>query len=233
MKLGILECGAPPAPLAESFGSYGGMIARLLDRETRSFAVKDGEFPVSPTECDAWILTGSAAGVYDDLEWIPRLLDFLSAARGRTPLVGICFGHQAMAQAFGGKVELSDKGWGIGLQRYEILQPAGWMAPDAGPAPQSIRAPASHQDQVVVPPPGARVIAGSAFTPYAALDYGDAISFQFHPEFSARYAIALIGTRRERYGALADAAIASYAGRSDGPTVATWINRFLAQHARV
>ena len=116
----------------------------------------------------------------------------------------------------------SPNGWGIGLQRYEVTHRAPWMDGDA-----PVHVPASHQDQVVASPPGARVVAANAFTPYAGLDYGDAISFQFHPEFAADFGTALIKTRRDRYGPLADPAIASYGQPDDCTRVGQWIGRFL------
>jgi GMP synthase-like glutamine amidotransferase len=224
MRIGILECGAPPEPLRSHFGGYGSMVQRLLgaSRDTAIFDVQAGALSNGPEDCDAFVLTGSAAGVYDDLPWIAELIGFLRQVRGRAKLVGICFGHQAMAEAFGGAVVKSPKGWGIGLQRYDVQRRADWMDGD-GP----VHIAASHQDQVVVCPPGARVTAASAFTPYAGLDYGEAISFQFHPEFEADFATALIEARRDRYGALADPAIASYERPDDRARVRQWIDRFL------
>lgn len=112
------------------------------------------------------------------------------------------------------------------MQRYDIVARAPWMD-DA----VRVDAPASHQDQVVTLPPGARVVAESAFTRYAALDYGDAMSVQFHPEFTPEFGQALIAGRRDRYGPAADAAIASYDGPNgtapDWARVAGWIGRFL------
>ncbi|HEY4251540.1 MAG TPA: type 1 glutamine amidotransferase [Roseomonas sp.] len=226
MTIGILQCGAPPEPLAAAHGSYGAMVRRLLGpgRDSVVFDAEGGALPAAATACDAYVLTGSPAGVYDDLPWIPGLIRFLQAARGQAKLVGICFGHQAMAMAFGGAVIQSPKGWGIGLHRYTVRHRAPWMAGDTA---AEIAAAASHQDQVVECPPGARIIADSAFTPYAALDYGDAISFQFHPEFSPAFATALIEARRNRFGAGADAAIASYAAPDDGARIGGWIRRFL------
>jgi GMP synthase-like glutamine amidotransferase len=109
------------------------------------------------------------------------------------------------------------------MQRYAVQHRAGWMD-----AAESIAIPASHQDQVVTCPPDAKVILASDFTPFAGLDYGDAISFQGHPEFSNAFGIALIEQRRDRYGALADPAIASYAEPDDRARLAGWIGRFLA-----
>src|SRR3954453_16257933 len=100
---------------------------------------------------------------------------------------GICFGHQIMAEALGGHVEKSSKGWGAGLHRYSVVRSEPWTDPVA-----EIAAPASHQDQVVVQPPNTDIIATSIFTKYAALAWTDrpAISFQFHPEFSVAFAKA-------------------------------------------
>ncbi|MFC0410000.1 type 1 glutamine amidotransferase [Roseomonas elaeocarpi] len=250
MRIGILECGLPPAPLLEEHGSYDTMVRRLLrggaaEADSRgeaagdaagggpagwevvSFRARDGVLPEAATACDAYVLTGSPAGVYDPLPWIPPLLEFLRNARGRAKLVGICFGHQAMAQAFGGEVIQSPRGWGVGLHRYALRERRPWMG-EASDAPAAIAVPASHQDQVVQLPPGARVTVASEFTPFAGLDYGDAISFQFHPEFSPAFGTALTALRRDTYPQLADAAIASYGEADSCERVDGWIRRFLA-----
>ena len=223
MTIGILLCGDIPAALEAEFGPYSGMIRRLLgSRSATVFDVQSGELPRSISACEAYVITGSNAGVYDRLPWINDLMAFLRNARGGSKLIGICFGHQAMAQAFGGSVIKSSKGWGIGLHRYELHAGPYWMGDDA-----AVAVPASHQDQVVASPSDARVIASSEFTPYAALDYGDAISFQFHPEFSPAFATALIEVDRDRYGALAASAIQSHLQPDDCARVGRWIDRFL------
>lgn len=223
MKLAILETGRPPGDLAERFGDYPMMMQKMLGFgfETESFDVQAGELP-DPQAFDACLLTGSPAGVYDPLPWIPELLDFIRAAKDRK-MVGICFGHQAMAEALGGRVEKSDKGWGTGLHRYEIVRRAPWMDGEV-----SIAAPASHQDQVVIQPPNTDVVIESAFTPFAAFAWTDrpAISFQFHPEFSTDFAKALIEQRYDRVPN-PDAAVASLDAPNDSTRVAGWIRRFL------
>lgn len=128
-----------------------------------------------------------------------------------------------MAQAFGGQVVKSPKGWGIGLHRYEVQRQAPWIE-DAAP----IQIPASHQDQVVEAPPGAEVSIASEFTPLAGLDYGDAISFQCHPEFTREFCVALLEARRGVYGPATDAAVATLAASHDSAKVVNWIGRFLA-----
>ena len=223
MTIGILLCGSFPRPLEAKFGPYSAMIRELLgSRSATVFDVRERRLPASASACEAYVVTGSSAGVYDDLPWIGDLMAFLRNARGASKLIGICFGHQAMAQAFGGSVIKSPKGWGIGLHRYELLARPRWMDDAA-----AVAIPASHQDQVVTLPRDARVIASSAFTPHAGLDYGDAISFQFHPEFSRAFAAALIESKRERYPDLAASAIQSHAEPDDCARVGRWIGRFL------
>jgi GMP synthase-like glutamine amidotransferase len=229
VRLGVLETGAPPERLRPQFGSYPEMFRALLG-EGYDWSVYDlqaGRWPGRPEENDAYLITGSSAGVYDGDPWIARLLEFLREAKGKARLVGICFGHQAMAQAFGGEVIKSPSGWGIGLQSYDVRRSEPWMDPA-----KAFALPASHQDQVVQAPPTAVLLAASAFTPYAMFDYADqpAISIQPHPEFDPAYAEALIENRRgTRYTeAQADAAIASLHRPNDRARVGAWINRFLS-----
>ncbi|AQR63390.1 GMP synthase [Brevundimonas sp. LM2] len=225
--IAILETGKPPEALADAFDDYPARFRALLGGgvPTARFDVQAGRLPADPEAFQGAIVTGSAAGVYDDLPWIPPLIDWLRAARGRTRLVGICFGHQAMAHAFGGTVEKSDKGWGIGLHRYAVTAHEPWMFPKAA----SIAIPVSHQDQVLRPPADARVIAASDFTPFAGLAWDDAMSFQCHPEFQPAYAAALVESRRGTRipEAQADAAVASLGGANDRAVLTAWIRAFL------
>jgi GMP synthase-like glutamine amidotransferase len=224
MKLAILETGRPPGELADRFGDYPDMFSELLgpDFEAESFDVQAGELPREPGAYPAYLITGSSAGVYEKLPWIPELMHFIRSAND-SRMVGVCFGHQIMAEALGGRVEKSDKGWGAGLHRYWVVRPEPWMD-----HADTIAAPASHQDQVVVQPPKTEVVAASPFTSYAALAWTDrpAISFQFHPEFSPEFAKALI---EKRYDIVPDpdAAIASLDAPNDNARVAAWIRRFL------
>ena len=225
MTIGILETGQPPRSLRPAWGSYGDMIRTMLGehRDYRTYDVQGGELPADPGECTVYVVTGSPASVYDDLPWIGPLLDFLRAVRGRAKLVGICFGHQAMAVAYGGEVIKSPKGWGLGLHRYEIVEP-----PPAMQEPSAFAIPAFHQDQVVVAPPGARVLAASDFTPFAALGYDDStVSIQGHPEFTPAFSAALIKARHEVYGPGARPALLSLLQPDDGGRAAAWLRQFV------
>jgi GMP synthase-like glutamine amidotransferase len=225
-RIAILETGAPPPALAARHGDYPAMFRDLLGEgfAFETFDVQAGERP-DPTAFDAAILSGSPAGVYESDAWIGELLDWIRAARGRTRLVGICFGHQAMAQALGGRVEKSDRGWGVGLHRYEVVSPEAWMTPAA----RAIALPASHQDQVLEKPEDARVLLRSDFTPFAGLAWGeDAISFQAHPEFTPAYATDLTAGRRGLIDpALVDRAVDSLKAPDDRAMVGRWIGEFV------
>ncbi|HVU29595.1 MAG TPA: type 1 glutamine amidotransferase [Sphingomicrobium sp.] len=223
MKLAILETGVPPGSLAEEFGTYPAMFQRLLGNgfEVQSFDVQSGELP-DQGEHHAYLITGSPAGVYDPLPWIEPLQAFIRSASD-AKMVGVCFGHQVMAEALGGHVEKSHKGWGTGLHRYMIVQAEPWIDGEG-----RIAVPASHQDQVVIQPPNTKIVAASDFTPFAALAWTDRpfISFQFHPEFSPAFAKALI---EKRYDVVPDpvSAIASLDAPNDNDRVGGWIRRFL------
>jgi GMP synthase-like glutamine amidotransferase len=234
MKIGILETGEVPPPLDESHGDYPEMFARLLrtadpSLEFAVYRVIDNELPESVTECDAWLVTGSRHGVYDDLPWIEPLKAFLGKAyRAHVPIVGICFGHQILAEALGGRAEKSHKGWGVGVHHYNIHRKPAWMT-GVG---MDFALNALHQDQVVELPGEAEVVAGSEFCPYAVLAYDDdAISIQPHPEFRTEYLRDLIEFRRGSSfdDAVADSGLESLGEPIQTEQVARWIVQFLRE----
>jgi len=237
MKLTIIETGLVPEPIRGNFEDYPAMFRRMMDGvgdyAFETVSVIKGEALPAPEALEGVMITGSPSGVYDDEPWIGPLMDFIrGAAAVDVPTVGICFGHQILAEALGGKVVKSEKGWGVGRHTYDILTCPGFVPDDCPPA---ISAAVSHQDQVVTLPPGASVIAASDFTPYAGLYYPDApaLSFQCHPEFDDAYSAALYSLRRNRLGETrADEALESLEMEGDHARLARWIAQFLNAHRR-
>ena len=232
MKLTIIQTGEVPLPLRPQFGAYPPMFKRMFDEAGQRFdyetvPIFDGAAFPDPAKPDAILITGSAAGVYDDFPWLEPLRAFIrSAYAADTPMLGICFGHQIMADALGGDVRKSDKGWGLGRHTYTVKSRPGFLATDL----PALSIACSHQDQVIVPPADAEVFLGSDFTPNAGLAYrnGKAISLQPHPEFLDDYTIALAELRRGKAPdeRVADA-IASVATPSHRTEVAAWFGTSL------
>ncbi|MDB2407609.1 type 1 glutamine amidotransferase [Jannaschia sp.] len=189
MKIGILMTGHLPDPLRARMGDLDGMFERLLDGHGFSFQSFDIEgmaFPDGPDACDGWLITGSRHGVYEDHPFIPRLEAFIRDVHAADiPLVGICFGHQIVASALGGRVEKFDRGWALGRSEYSV----------EGAAPMHLNA--WHQDQVLEAPKGARALGSNAFCKNAMLVYGDRMfTVQPHPEFEPDLIAAFVSERR-------------------------------------
>lgn len=187
MKIGILQTGHAPDALIPIFGDYNDMFKLLLagnDFTYVTWNVVDGEFPETVQDADGWLLTGSRHSAYEALDWIPKLEEFIrDAITEKRPMVGICFGHQVIAQALGGKVEKSQNGWAVGPQSYDF----GGV---------DIPLNAWHQDQVTDVPAGATVIAKNDQCANAAIVYGDrAFTVQAHPEFGPEFVEGLVNTR--------------------------------------
>ena len=239
MKITIIETGRPPPAIRADWPGYPAMFETLISGADEGFtfetvAVVDGAPLPDPASLDAILITGSPAGVYDPEPWMPMLMDFIRwAAAEKTPQVGICFGHQAIAQALGGQVVKSEKGWGLGRHTYDICRTPKWMGEVP---PETFALAVSHQDQVIAPPPGAEVIAASDFTAFAALEYaqGPAISFQGHPEFSDGFSSALYRIRENNPLSPEEvtAAMGSLEEPADDRRVAEWITDFYRKNAR-
>jgi len=231
MKLTILQTGEVPVPLRSQFGPYAKMFERMFETTGQGFSyevvpVSDGAPFPDLDRVEGIVITGSAAGVYDDYPWLDPLRDFIRRAYSKkSSMLGICFGHQIMADALGGDVRKSDKGWGLGRHTYGVAARPGFMRS----APQRLAIACSHQDQVIVPPPEADVILASDFTPNAGLSYrnGAALSFQPHPEFLDDYTLALADLRRGKApDKVVETAHSSMDTPSDSAQLAQYIGQF-------
>ncbi|ARO13901.1 glutamine amidotransferase, class I [Ketogulonicigenium robustum] len=206
MKIGILQTGYAPDALQPTHGDFPDLFEGLLaghDFTFQRWAAVDMQFPAAPTDADGWIITGSRHGVYEDHPFIPVLEEFIRAIQASNrPLVGVCFGHQIIAQALGGKVEKFDGGWRVGRFDYDF-------------GGETLALNAWHQDQVTGLPPGARRLASGPMCENAALVYGDSIfTVQPHPEFGTAYGHDMI---EYRGGALPDEVLARARAAADLP----------------
>lgn len=220
MRIGILKCGQSPEIIRGALGDYDTMFQRMLAGRGFDFAsyhVEGMEFPASIHDADGWLLTGSRHGAYEDHAFIPPLEQFIrDAFAAHVPLVGICFGHQIIAQALGGKVEKYAGGWSVGAQDY-----------DFGGQPVTLNA--WHQDQVTRRPEGAQIAATNGFCENAALVYDDrAFTVQAHPEFGDDFIQGLIDTRAKGVvpDPLLDRARARMGGPRQSDTIADRIEHF-------
>jgi len=233
MKLTILQLGQTPASMRDNFAPYHEMFVSMFSSvgETYGYEIVDipsGQEIPSPNDLEAALITGSAASVYENLEWMEPLRIFVrNAHKINLPMLGICFGHQIIAAALGGKVEKSAKGWGLGRHLYQVQNINAFTKK----LPDQLAVPASHQDQVIVAPKETEVFLSSSFTPNAGLIYANktTLSLQPHPEFSVAYASALSEVRRNNPLSenQVDSAIESLKGPLDNDHVARMLADFL------
>lgn len=230
MKLGVLNACTPAEEVEfdgsefESFRHFFNLIEHNL--ELIEYRITEGEFP-AVDECDAYLITGSPKGVYDNEPWIAELADFIHAVRAQeTKLVGVCFGHQMLAHTLGGHAEKSTKGWGIGLREIEIAPSQPWMRPLLPTGHFHF----CHQDQVITLPPNAQRLAGNAFCPNGMFVIGDRVlGLQAHPEITHNAMDRTIEWL-EPYvegEVLQEAASTLEEGRADSAIMAHWIANFL------
>lgn len=220
LRIGLLQCGHIVPTVAEGGRDYVDLFGALLGPHRVELTVTHVDHGDQPhdTDVDGWLISGSPASVYDDLPWIAPTEDLVRrVVDAGQPVVGICFGHQLLAQALGGRVERAGVGWGAGIYTYDLAD--GWYADGSRPADDkdgadTVSLIASHQDQVVEMPDGARLAARTDHCPIAAFTIGtQVLSIQPHPEFTTGLSRELSTQRRERMGAdTTDAAIGSLSG---------------------
>ena len=232
----IIETGLVSPKNRELYGSYPQMFAQMIGAADASITFNTVSIPAGEPLPDvegleAVLITGSSAGVYDGLEWIALLEAFVRTAHERmVPMVGVCFGHQLIAQALGGTVRKSEKGWGLGRHVYDVVPRNGLIEGT------HIAIACSHQDQVITPPAGATTILSSDFTPHAGLLYagGTTLSVQTQPEFSIGFALAcceMVRSKREAPDYIVTSAEASLAKPLESARLGGAITRFLTRSA--
>lgn len=238
LRIGLLQCDHVADELINSHGDYQDMFSNLLHAQDQNIEVvvydlTANNFPIDLHACDGYIITGSQFSVYDDIPWIHKAKTLVAKLyQAEIPTIGICFGHQLMAEALGGKVKKAeDKGWGVGVHNWEVKSESEWMGENV-PANFSLRA--THQDQVIEMPADSKLYASSDFCPIAGFQTGKHfLSMQGHPEFSSEYSNALIDKRVDIIG---DKVVArarkSLEKKVDSDSVGAWMVAFIRQAKR-
>jgi len=229
LHLGILQTDNVLEQFQPDHGDYPAMFERVFravepDAQFSHYPVQQGV--PAQIDCDAYLITGSRHSVYDDLPWIPPLVDFLGEVlAAQRKIVGVCFGHQLMAHHFGGRVAPAARGWTVGVHRSHVVQPQAWMAGGQ----RDVVLLSSHKDQVVSLPPEAQLYLSNESCPISGFTMGDqVITVQGHPEFTKDYARELLAMRRELLGEDTYArALDSMTEQTTEQSVAQWFVEFV------
>ena len=244
MHIAILLAGHTNKAMPQRFHDYDDMFTDLFqslpygkDFRYSTLPVVDNVFPDHVDDYDGFLISGSAFGVYDDAPFIPRLMDLVrQICNAKKPLVGVCFGHQIIAHALGGRAQRWDRGWGLGTINIKLFDLPDWLeeADLTDNQNQTVNLIHVHQDQVIELPAGARPIGSAFHCKNAAYMISDTVfSFQGHPEFDVPYTEALLSLLEDRAGRnCVAAARLSLLTPHDGRRVAKWILKFFARHAR-
>jgi len=227
MKAGLLICDHIDPPYQPEFGDYPEMFAKLFPEfDFVYYEVTQGQFPTDLNECDVFLATGSRYSVYEDIDWIKRLLELVREIyRQKKYFLGFCFGHQLIGYALGGKVEKSPNGWCIGAHTFEVRQKAPWMQP----SPPSFNLLMLCQDQIAILPENTQVLAGDAKCPVGLIQVGEnMLGIQGHPEFSKAYDRLMMERRIDRMGKdLVEEGIASLQKEVHTQLMHDWFLNFL------
>ena len=243
LRIALLVCDAPPRQIYHRFGHYAvwftqlftaslGRVAPHTHLALTAFNVKANEYPLSYTEFDGIVITGSAANAYDDDPWIVNLVDYIKTFHTQAPdtcrMIGVCFGHQVIARAFGTKVEKNVKGWEAGWTEIEVTEACrNVFETDKG----KFTLQQMHQDHVVSTPNGFQLLATTEKSSIQSLLFPNRIfTVQAHPEFYPELVGAVI-KRRHKLGIFSDEfannALANVGLKDDSPWFADIMTKFL------
>jgi len=233
-NIGLLLCDDVPEDGQSRFGNYHLMFQQGIHKvdpamELTAYAAYKGALPSKPSDHDGYMISGSAASVFEDLPWIEPLMEFVRRCQSeRVKMVGICFGHQLIAHALGGKAERSENGWGFGIHQATITASPEWLDTKSKRYDLIV----IHQDQVVELPDGFTTLASNDFCPNSMMSDNDVmLGIQGHPEFSKEYCAYRAEARRELIGEskYQETLELLEGNETESSEVLSWVSQFLRQ----
>jgi GMP synthase-like glutamine amidotransferase len=231
MKAGLFICDHVDESLRATYGDYPDMFASLFpELDWTGYDVVNGEFPKELDECDVYFATGSRRSVYEPEPWIDKVKAVIrQLATMDKFFVGVCFGHQLLGEALGGKVQKSPNGWCVGVHSFDIIKKMDWMQPFQ----QNVNLLMMCQDQVMELPPDSIVLASSEKCPVGIFQVGSTmLGIQAHPEYAKAWDRYLMESRVDRMGSeIVEAGINSLELEVHRSTIRSWVLNFLGFQA--
>jgi len=229
----IVRAGSAPGPVRSAHGDFTDWFELLLASRAESTVLDAGSNRLpDPDGYGGVLVTGSLESVVEPEPWMERLGAWLVRCAETRPVLGVCFGHQLLARALGGRVERHPRGPEAGTAEVQLTE-AGRRDPLLAGLPARVAVHQGHEDHVPEPPPGAVVLATNDHTPVQAFAHGPRVrAVQFHPEFDADRNRSFTEEGRDwleraRPG-LYDASLASIRETPDAPRVVhNWVDAFV------
>jgi GMP synthase-like glutamine amidotransferase len=234
LKIGLLQCDHVTEEMQPQHGDVPDLFKNLFNRVAPEvsldiYDVTNGEYPDLTNNYAGFISSGSRYSVYDQDPWIIRFKEFVRELyHHNRKFVGICFGHQMIAEALGGKCAMSDHGWGVGIKEVTIQHSKPWMKPEL----ESFRLIVSHLDQVIELPQNSEIIGKNDHCPCSVYTVGEHfLGIQGHPEFTPTFITDLMAHRLDRIGRnIVDEATATLTMPTDEAVVTRWMINFILHH---
>ena len=230
MKIALLQCDHVVKALQPVHGDVPDLFNNLFERQAPEvsldvFNVTMGQYPEKISNYDGLISSGSRYSVYENQPWIMQFKEFVRDLYDQGgKFVGICFGHQMIAEALGGRCEKSGRGWGVGIKQVDIYKKMPWMEPEL----DSYKMIVSHADQVMEIPEEGEIIGGNSHCPCSIYRVGENfLGIQAHPEFTRAFEKDILEVRKDRIGqAVIDEAVLTLTQKTDEAAVTRWIVNF-------
>lgn len=199
----IVKTGAAFSGARHRFGDFEDWFARAIGVDLFDYVTVDVSREARLPSMDALddyagvVVTGSPAMVSHRLDWSEFAARWLARVvdEDRRPVLGVCYGHQLIAHALGGRVGPNPSGRQMGTQAFAVDDPGDELI---GPLAPSADVQVTHLEAVIEPPPRARILGGTEADPHHALRFGRrSWGVQFHPEFDAAIMRCYVEARSE------------------------------------